>query len=387
MRRFGGAEHGHGIDIVLATAIWALMLVAAVWPGQIAVSTAWPGMLILSVSGASMFVRRRRPLLAVLIFSVAYVVAVQVGDFTRPQTAGVVSNAAIVGSGVAAAALSYSLGTYPHLLRSVAGALLVTGSLQWDDLNPFPAVITIGLWLVGRVVLSHRTIALHLRIRAFELESERQRFVEEAVRHEHDRIARELHDIIAHCVSIMVIQASAGQRLAAADTAASDELLENIATIAREADADVAGLVELLDSPTDPGPPISRQRFDELVERAAKTGARLVCRVVGDIDRISGPAGSIIYRVLQEGLTNALKHAPGAAIIIELRCGEARPARGPVRVDVINHPAFPGPTDLGTLGSGHGLIGLTERARSVGGTVASGPTPTGGWHLSAVLPM
>jgi signal transduction histidine kinase len=386
MSRYEDAEPPRASDIVLAAAIWAPVGVAAVVPGRFAGSDAWSPALILIVASGSMFIRRRRPLLAASITAIAYVVAVQFGGFNGPAKASDFSNAAVVGSGIAVAALSYALGTSRHLGRSIAGVLILTGSLEWGDVNPFPAMITVGLWLVGRVVLSHRTIAQHLRIRAFELESERERFIDEAVRHEHGRIARDLHDIIAHCVSIMVIQASAGQRLAAADTVASDELLDNIAIIAREADTDIAGLSQLLDAPADPGPPISRRRFDELIARATNTGVRLDCRVVGDIDLIPGPAGSITYRVLQEGLTNALKHAPGAAITIDLRYGEDLPSIGPVRVDIINRPAHAGPTDLSTLGSGHGLVGLRERAHSVGGTVEGGPTSTGGWHLRAVLP-
>ena len=155
----------------------------------------------------------------------------------------------MVSTGIAAAALSYALGGSARLPGSLAGLALLTASLQWGELNPFPAMITVGLWLVGRAVLSQRRIAARLRIRAFELESERERYAEEAVRDERDRMARELHDVIAHSVSIMVIQASAGQRLTAADAGAAAEMLAAIAEQAREASADIAGLTRLLSPP------------------------------------------------------------------------------------------------------------------------------------------
>jgi signal transduction histidine kinase len=188
-------------------------------------------------------------------------------------------------------------------------------------------MITVGLWLVGRAVLSQRRIAARLRIRAFELESEQERFAEEAVRYERDRMARELHDVIGHSVSIMVIQASAGQRLTVSDAGAAEEMLGNIAGLAREASADIAGLTRLLLPVQDE--PVARAQIEKLLARTAKTG---------------------------------------------------------VRIEVVNQPAPAGAAGLGDLGSGRGLAGLAERAAAVGGTFASGPAPAGGWRLSAALP-
>jgi signal transduction histidine kinase len=191
-------------------------------------------------------------------------------------------------------------------------------------------------------------------------------------------MARELHDVIAHSISIMVIQASAGQRLTAADAGAAGEMLGNIAELAREASADIAGLTHLLLPAADE--PLARAQIEELLAWTAKTGVRIDWDIAGDVGQISGPAGPVTYRILQEALTNAVRHSPGASIQVTVACGDG------VRIEVVNQPAPAGAAGLGDLGSGRGLAGLAERAAAVGGTFASGPAPAGGWRLSAALP-
>ena len=108
-------------------------------------------------------------------------------------------------------------------------------------------VLTIGPWAVGLVVRSRRRLTEQLAVRGRELEAERALFAAEAVRYERARIARELHDIVAHCVSVMVIQASAGQRLTATDPSLAAEAFDSIGEVARQAEAEIGRLVDLLD--------------------------------------------------------------------------------------------------------------------------------------------
>ena len=238
-------------------------------------------------------------------------------------------------------------------------------------------MLTVGLWLVGRAVRSHRLLAASLRIRAFELESEREQFTAESVRFERDRIARELHDVIAHNVSIMVIQASAGQRLTPGDPAAG-ELLGIIADLAREATTDISGLTSLLNPSLEH--PLTQEHIEILLARATQTGVRPHSEITGDVSSVPGDAARATYRILQEGLTNAMRYAPGAAIHVRLACGDG------VRVEIVNEAPLLGATGIGELGSGHGLTGLAERITALGGTIRSGPVPAGGWRLSAEFP-
>ena len=175
-------------------------------------------------------------------------------------------------------------------------------------------VLTIGPWAVGLVVRSRRRLTEQLAARGRELAAERALFAAEAVRYERARIARELHDIVAHCVSVMVIQASAGQRLTATDPALAAEAFDSIAEAARQAEAEIGRLVELLDHD-------SQQRgvrWRPADRRARHPGGRGRAGRQLPVHRLSGrpcgPAADAAYRVVQESLTNALKHAPGAPV-------------------------------------------------------------------------
>jgi signal transduction histidine kinase len=367
---------GRRTDVALAAAVAAPALAVTVWAGLAGQPPPWPNLAVLGVAAAAMFARRSRPVAAALVTSVAYVISVQSGSFSlHGSSPGTIAET--IGTGIAAPALCYTLGAYVRLPGSLAGLAALTISLQWGELNPFPAMLTVGLWLVGRGVRSYRLLAANLRIRAFELESEREQFAAETVRYERDRIARELHDVIAHSVSIMVIQASAGQRLTPGDPAAG-ELLAGIAELAREAATDIGGLTSLLNPALEH--PLTREHLEDLLARTAQTGVQLDFDIVGDVSSIPGHSARATYRILQEGLTNAIRHAPGAAIQVSVACGDG------VRLEIVNHPPPVGAIGVGQLGTGHGLTGLAERTAALGGTIQSGPAPAGGWRLSAELP-
>jgi signal transduction histidine kinase len=363
-------------DTVLAAAVAAPALAVTAWSGLAGQPPPWPVVAMLGIAAAAMFARRTQPVPAALVTSVGYVIAVQSGGLD-PQSSSPGSIAGLIGTGIAVPALCYTLGASVRLPGSLAGLAAATASLQWRELNPFPAMLTIGLWLVGRAVRSHRLLAASLRIRAFELESEREQFAAETVRYERDRIARELHDVIGHSVSIIVIQASAGQRLPPGDPAAS-ELLANIAEQAREATADISGLTRLLNPALEH--PLTKEDLEDLLARTAQTGVKLDFDIAGDVSSIPGPAARATYRILQEGLTNALRHAPGAAVSARVDCGDG------VRLEIVNGPPPAGAVGIGEVGSGHGLTGLAERTAALGGTIHGGPDPAGGWRLSVELP-
>jgi signal transduction histidine kinase len=363
-------------DTVLAAAVAAPALAVAAWAGLAGKPLPWLNMAVLGVAAAAMFARRTRPVAAALVTSAAYVISVQSGSFS-PGSSSPGTIAETVGTGIAMPALCYTLGAFVRLPGSLAGLGVLTASLQWGELNPFPAMLTVGLWLAGRAVRSHRLLAANLRIRAFELESEREQFAAETVRYERDRIARELHDVIGHSVSIMVIQASAGQRLTPGDQAAG-ELLGNIAELAREATADISGLTRLLNPALEH--PLTQEHIEDLLARTAQTGVQLDFDIVGDVSSIPGHAARATYRILQEGLTNAIRHAPGAAIQVTVACSDG------VRLEIVNQQPPAGAVSIGQLGTGHGLTGLAERTAALGGTIHSDPVPAGGWRLSAELP-
>ena len=282
-------------DAILAAAVAAPALAVTAWTALAGKPPPWLILIMLGVAATAVFARRTRPVAAALATSVAYVIAVQSGSFSlNSSSPGTI--AGTIGTGIAVPALCYTLGSSVRLPGSLAGLAVLSISLQWGELNPFPAMLTVGLWLVGRAIRSHRLLAANLRVRAFELESEREQFAAETVRYERDRIARELHDVIAHSVSIMVIQASAGQRLTPADPAAG-ELLANIAEQAREATIDISGLTHLLNPALEH--PLTQEHLEDLLARTAKTGVQLDFEIVGDVSLIPGHAARATYRILQ----------------------------------------------------------------------------------------
>jgi signal transduction histidine kinase len=281
--------------------------------------------------------------------------------------------------------LAYSLGTAADQRRSVVIVVLLVVGLQLQNgltrFNPIFFVLTIGPWALGLVVRSRRRITEQLALRGRELEAERALFAAEAVRYERARIARELHDIVAHCVSVMVIQAGAGQRLTAADPSLAAEAFDSIGEAARQAEAEIGRLLDLLDARGEQGGADGLRLIGELVTRAAAAGLAVSCRFSGSADDLPAPASDAAYRVVQESLTNALKHAPGAPVDIVVEG-----AGGHVEIDVRNGPAVGPPSGLERSGGGRGLTGMRERVAACGGELAAGPAHAGGWRVVARLP-
>jgi signal transduction histidine kinase len=279
--------------------------------------------------------------------------------------------------------LSYAMGTDPDLRRGLVGvALLVFAVNVINDagFNPFIEVLAVGPWSAGRVVASRRRMTEQLQARAQQLEAERELFARESVRFERTRIARELHDIVGHCMSVMVVQASAGQRLIAADPAQAAEALGSIAEAAKQAEEEVGRLVELLGDNLTANQPPGLHLVERLVQHANATGIGISCRFEGNCDRLGPPASDAAFRVIQEGITNAFKHAPGAPVDIV-----GRETMEGIEIEVINAPARAESLGLEETGGGHGLNGMRARVSACGGQLTAGPTAGGGWRVAVLF--
>jgi signal transduction histidine kinase len=282
--------------------------------------------------------------------------------------------------------LAFSLGEADDARWSVlalacllAGAQVVSGPTVW---NPFIVVGTVGPFAIGLVVRSRRRLTSQLAARSRELEAERELFAAEAVRYERARIARELHDIVGHCISVMVIQAGAGQRLVAQDPALAAEAFDAIAEAVRQAEAEIGRLVELLDHEPESRGIDGIGLVNELVARAGAAGLVVRCQVSGPVDAVGEQASETAYRVVQESLTNALKHAPGAPVDVVVAG-----TKGELEVSVANGPPSAPPSGLEHSGGSRGLAGMRERVRACGGELIAGPVDGGGWRVLARLPI
>jgi signal transduction histidine kinase len=264
-------------------------------------------------------------------------------------------------------------------LVAIVAVLETAAGLADDSLVP-ALLLPAAAWGTARALHDREQTAASLAERARELEQEREAHAALSVRYERARIASELHDIVAHAISVMVVQASAGQRLADRDPAATAQTFEAIAGAAKQAEQDIGRLVALLADEDAIGPAPDLALIDELVARAAGSGLAVTLRFEGEREGFAAELVEVAYRVVQEGLTNALRYAAGAAVSV-LVSGDP----DGLTVEVANASVAHQP-DLSGAGSGNGLRGLRERVGDHGGTLTAGPRPDGGWLVRARLP-
>jgi signal transduction histidine kinase len=274
---------------------------------------------------------------------------------------------------VAACAVSFGCGALPSLRRGVLGVAGLAAALAIAETSIVPLLLTtLAPWTAGRLVRSRQQLVTALADRNRQLEAEQAALTELAVRRERARIARELHDIVAHHLAVMVIQAGAG-RLDAPDGAAR---FAGIRDSGREALGELERLVELLQADASP-----RRDLDALLDQARAAGVQLdYTRPPPDL-RVAPAVQDGAYRVVQEGLTNAMKHAPGSHVIVRL--GVHAQA---LEVEVRDSGSA-APSSLATSGTGLGLAGMRERVEALGGVLEAGQQDAGGWRVHALLPL
>ena len=273
---------------------------------------------------------------------------------------------------VAACAVSFGCGTGLPLRAGVLAVAALAAALAIAGLDPIPLLlVSVAPWSAGRLVHSRRELVAALAERNRQLEAEREALAALAVRRERTRIAQELHDIVAHHLAVMVIQAGAG-RLAAPDDGAR---FAGIREAGHEALAELEHLVALLQ---DDAPP---RRLDALLGQARAAGVQLDYDPLPDGVRIAPAIEDGAYRVIQEALTNAMKHAAGSVVRVRLgvRADE-------LAIDVCDDGAVV-PSPLAASGVGLGLAGMRERVATLGGVLTAGPRPGGGWRLRVRLPL
>jgi signal transduction histidine kinase len=310
---------------------------------------------------------------------------------------------------LAVVVMLYTLAVYrPRRVSSIGLAVCLLGSAVaiaiWAPAHDVRSAYTLGevsavfagpalsAWLLGDLMRWRRGYYQALEERAARLERERDAQAQIAAAAERARIARELHDVIAHNVSVMVVQADgAGYALDTAPEAAR-AALETIARTGRQALTEMRSLVGVLrsadaDSDADgvelaPQPGI--EQLASLLEQTRAAGLPVSFTVEGvprPMD--SGPALAA-YRIVQESLTNARKHGGAAATAsVTLRFCEDRLV---IKVTNDGHGRS-GRTGTDGAGAGHGLVGMRERVETYGGTVVAGPKPGGGWRVAATLPL
>lgn len=353
-----------------------LVLLLAVEVGWVqSTNTLAPVLVQLSVLGitGAVVVSRWQPTLAMALLILAGATVIGPSSNLLDQAGGAVGVIGVVASALGACWVTCRLGIRTDLRWSLPWLVGWVAVVVWRLDSDAPLLmLSLGWWAVGQAIRSHQILADRLRTRAADLRREQQRFAAEAVRLERARIARELHDVVAHSMTVIVIQARAGQQLLDHDPAATQETLEAIGFAVTQAREDVAALVSLMD----PGQsrPLTRAVLDDLVGRARGTGATVDLTVHGDPDNLTRDVAVAVHHAVQEALTNAFRYAPGADVAVELNCWP------PLRLEVVNSPP-PLRTEWTGLGAGRGLTGLAERLKGTGLSVDWGPTDGAGWRV------
>jgi signal transduction histidine kinase len=264
--------------------------------------------------------------------------------------------------------------------------LLIAGMLSNDhsaDMIVFFLLIVGGPYLFGRIVNARIQLARELREKASRLERDQAEKQKLAVAEERARIAREMHDVVAHNVSVMVVQASAARRMIDHDPGRAREALSSVEQTGREALAEMRRMLDVLrveDESAALAPQPSINEMGALIDLAREAGLQVDFEVEGERRRVSSGVDLSAFRIVQEALSNTIKHADAANARVRLRFGEDE-----VEVDVIDDGHGVRPRD--DNGKGHGLVGMRERVAMLGGRLEAGYRANGGFEVRATLPL
>ena len=377
-------------DVTLAVALAALAAItgvalvaprAQVAPPSTPVIVAWAVAL-----AAPLVLRRRWPLL---------VLAVTTLHFTRYWAVGQVNE---IASWVILGVAVYSAAAYADRRRArwMCGACLLwligsgvvlsaragpIGAVEVAAIAMFDALPFLLAWPLGAMMRRLREYRAVLEERNRQLDQEREVNARRAVLEERVRIARELHDVVAHHVSLMGVQAGVARRLFDRDPPEAVAAIGSVETASRQAIADLQQLVGVLrrqEEGDDLAPQPSLQRLPELVEHMRQTGLPVKLTTTGEPQQLPAGVELSAYRIIQEALTNTLKHAGPAQAAVTVRYDN-----GAVEVEVVDDGQGPPPARQGT--GGKGLVGMQERVRLYGGRLEAGARPGGGFRVYAVL--
>jgi signal transduction histidine kinase len=266
------------------------------------------------------------------------------------------------------------------LLFAATAWLLAFGGQAKIRSGLVPVLLIVPVWLAGSVMRRHQHRAEASAQRAERLEQER----DAALRAERARIARELHDVVTHSVSVMVMQTGAAREIMARDERRSRGMLQSVEASGRSALEELRRLLGVLsdqegDAPLSPQPSVAE--IPVLIEQVRRTGQPVELRVEGQPQPVSGGVGVAAYRIVQEALTNVLKHANGAPSEVVLRWDDRA-----LELEIIDE----GPPQNGARHDaepGRGLTGMRERAAMYGGTLDARPGRKGGYVVRAHIPL
>jgi signal transduction histidine kinase len=385
----------HPLALDVATAVFfvlldtGLTLVGATWwpahPGPLA----WAMLGVQAAACASLVVRRRAPITVIAILS-AFTLAVSL--LIWPAGALIPAHTGNVWAPVSTVLAAYGL-FYARNRRAAFVAVAVLTIIVARPWQPSATVIAIGVFrtavgpLLALYFTARRRLVQALTERAERAEREQHLLAEQARTEERARLAGEMHDVVTHRVSLMVLQAGA-LRMTAPDEA-TRQAAENLRVAGVQALDELRDLVGILRTEPEGDEALCAADFAALVAESTTVGTPAELIEDGDPALASPVVGRTAFQVVREALTNVRKHAPGAAVIVRVSYDAAQVQLSihngppPARADGAASLADPG---LARTGSGLGLASLRQRIELVHGTLRAGPAPDGGFCVEATLP-
>ncbi|MDN3311311.1 histidine kinase [Microbacterium oryzae] len=374
--------HPRTVDLLLATACEApfvVAIVALLAMGRLSRAETLLGLAALVAGGIAVGLRRRHPFTATLACALLVALPVRYSAGGAIDILVLLYSLALYGTAVSlwtGFAIASALAIGAGLLYGLSGQVTAASTLGVSTAVVYLVPVLIGLQIRGR-----RRYIEAIIDRARDLARERDQRAQLAVADERARIAREMHDIVSHSLTVMITLSEGAAAQAEAGRAGAPAAMRTVAETGRASLAEMRRLLGVLRSPDEAAavaPLPSSDDLDALVERFR--GAGLAVRLTRDGAPIADAALALtVFRIVQEGLTNVLRHAPGARRV-EVVVGRAD---GRVVVEIANGPGTrPG---SGPSGRGTGIIGLRERAALYAGTIEAGAAADGGWLLRAEL--
>ncbi|XTZ16822.1 sensor histidine kinase [Micromonospora echinospora] len=368
------------VGLVLVDVLFTLLTPREFWPRQLPVALGWS-----VLCAAPVAVRRAAPWLAVGAAVLTLLLPALLGYAPATQSITIVvltytmaANRPIRPAVLAALALWLPVAAVNVLVPPTGMFALTPAYLVLNNL-----LVGLVSFSVGRAVHARRTSTEALRERARVAEANQRSLAEQAVADERRRIARELHDVVAHHVSVMGVLATGARRVLRRDPDAADEAIATIEDTSRSTLREMRRLLDVLrtDEPAaelTPQPGLAG--IESLVEQVREAGLPVTLTVEGTPGPLEEGVTLTVYRIVQEALTNALQHAGPATAQVALTFGDVS-----LDVEVTDTGRGPGLDTPDRIG--HGLVGMRERVGLYGGVLRTGRRPGGGFQVSATLPM
>ncbi|WP_431975161.1 sensor histidine kinase [Micromonospora haikouensis] len=369
------------VAVVLVDALFVLLTPVDFRPGPLPAALGWS-----VLCAAPVALRRAAPWPAVAAAVATLAVPVVFGHAPNTQSLAFVALTYTMAAhhrarpaALAAVALWVPVAAV-NVLDPVADTVFEVGPAYLVLNNLLVAVVA---YAVGRAVHARRASTEALRERARVAEQNQRSLAEQAVADERRRIARELHDVVAHHVSVMGVLATGARRVLRRDPDAADEAIATIEDTGRATLRELRRLLDVLRTDAEPAADLAPQPglagIEPLVEQVREAGLPVTLRVEGEPGPLEEGVALTVYRIVQEALTNALKHAGEATAVVRLTFGAAYLA-----VEVTDTGRGPAP---GAVRVGHGLVGMRERVGLYGGTLRTGARPGGGYRVYARIPV